>query len=190
VLRKEPFPLEHKIGAGCMVLGAVIILGKSYGGFVFGDLFILAATFFAPFGNMFSQKCREIASSETILFLRSFFSGCALLGIAVILGEHTVMDKAFSVLPVLLLNGVVIFGVSKLFWLEGIHRMPVTKAIIMQSMTPLLTLLFAWFLLSQAPTVWQLSSVVPLLLGVILLTGQFRIKKIRNPFDKKPLLEP
>lgn len=189
VLRKEPFPLEHKIGAGFMVLGAVIILGKNYGGFVFGDFFILAATFFAPLGNMFAQKCREIASSETIMFLRSFFSGFALLALALILGESASAENIFSVLPALLINGVLIFGISKLFWLEGIHRISVTKAIILQSMTPLLTLLFAWLLLSQVPTVWQLSSIVPLILGVVLLTGQFRVKKVQNPLDTKASLD-
>ena len=185
VLRKEPFPAVHKLGAGLMVLGAVIILGKNYGGFVFGDFFILAATLLAPFGNMFVQKCRELASSETIMFLRSFFSGFFLLGLAAVLGEQVSAEKAFSVLPALLVNGIVIFGVSKLFWIEGIHRIPVTKAILMQSMTPLLTLLFAWLLLSQPPTVWQLSSVVPLLLGVVLLTGNFRLKSIVHPLNRE-----
>lgn len=184
VLRKEPFPLEHKLGAFFMVLGALIILGKNYGGFVVGDFLILAATFFAPLGNMFAQKCRSIASSETILFLRSFFSGFALLALAIILGESVSIREMYAVLPALLVNGIFIFGISKLFWLEGIHRISVTKAIILQSMTPLLTLLFAGLLLSQAPTVWQLSSVVPLLLGVVLLTGNFRLKNTLNPLNQ------
>ena len=69
----------------------------------------------------------------------------------------------------LLLNGVVIFGISKIFWVEGIHRMSVTKANALSSLNPFITLIFAWLLLKDAPTVWQLSALAPMILGVILL---------------------
>lgn len=189
ILRKEPFPLEHKLGAGFMVIGALIILGKNYSGFAVGDFLILGATLLAPFGNMFTQKCRDIASSETIMFMRSILSAVVMFALAVILGETISFDNVITILPFLLINGIVIFGVSKLLWIEGIHRISVTKAIIIQSMTPLLTLLFVWLFLSQAPTAWQLSSIVPLLLGVMLLTGRFRVKNGSNPLDEKPVLE-
>ncbi|MBY0539370.1 DMT family transporter [Patescibacteria group bacterium] len=185
VLRKEAFSLEHTLGALFMIAGALIVLGENFTGFAVGDLLILGATFLAPFGNMFTQKCREIASSETIMFLRSLFSGFALLALAFFLKESIGVDGLLPTLPYLLINGVLIFGLSKLFWIEGIHRIPVTKAILLQSMSPFLTLLFAWLILLQVPTVWQISALIPFILGVILLTANFRVTRFTNLFEIK-----
>ena len=188
ILRKEAFPIEHKIGAFFMLIGALVVLGKNFTGFAAGDFLILAAALLAPFGNMFTQKCREIASSETIMFLRSLFSGFALLGLAIVLKESVDISGLVPTLPYLLINGILIFGLSKLFWFECIHRISVTKAILLQSMAPFLTLVFAWLMLSQAPTIWQLFSLPLFLVGVGLLTGRFRVKNGHNPLDAEPPL--
>jgi drug/metabolite transporter (DMT)-like permease len=181
-VRKEPFPTEHMLGAFFMVVGALILVGRGYSGFAAGDLFILAATLFAPFGNVFQQKARTIVSSETVMFLRSALSSAVLIALALFLGESFSLTGALSVWPVLLINGILIFGLSKLFWIEGIHRISVTKAILLQSMSPIFTILLAWALLSEAPTVWQLSALLPFILGAVLLTGHFRLKKLPSPF--------
>ena len=80
-------------------------------------------------------------------------------------------------LPYLIVNGILLLGLAKIFWIEGIHRISVTKATALSSITPLLTLLFAWIILNQAPTVWQLTSLVPLLLGVLLLTDNIKLSR-------------
>jgi drug/metabolite transporter (DMT)-like permease len=49
-------------------------------------------------------------------------------------------------------------------------------------MSPIFTILLAWALLSEAPTVWQLSALLPFILGAVLLTGHFRLKKLPSPF--------
>ena len=177
LLRGEKFPIEHKIGAAFMLVGALIVVGKNFTGLALGDLLILAATCIAPFGNLYQKKTREIVSSETAMFLRSILSTCAVAALALAFGQHLALHGGSKVLIFLLINGVVLTGVSKLFFLEGIHRISVTKAILLHNLTPLLTLLFAWLILSQAPTVWQLASLVPFFFGVLLLTGQLQLKK-------------
>jgi len=181
-IRKEQFPLEHKIGAVFMLAGAFIVLGKGYSGFALGDFLILAATFFAPVGNMYQQKARDIASSETVMFLRSAITSVILLNLVLVIGLDISVSGGEEIWPVLLVNGILIFGLSKMLWIEGIHRISVTKAILLQSTTPLLTLLFAWLLLAQGPTLWQVLSFVPFLIGILLLTGNFRIRGLPRPF--------
>jgi drug/metabolite transporter (DMT)-like permease len=61
-------------------------------------------------------------------------------------------------------------GLSKLLWIEGIHRISVTKASALSSMSPLLTLLFAWLLLGNVPSIFQLVSFIPMFFGVLLLS--------------------
>ncbi|MBI2356020.1 MAG: DMT family transporter [Candidatus Doudnabacteria bacterium] len=70
---------------------------------------------------------------------------------------------------VLLINGLIMLGLSKIFWLEAIHRISVVKANALSSMGPLATLFFAWIILRDAPTSWQLLSIVPMIFGVVLL---------------------
>ena len=54
------------------------------------------------------------------------------------------LEKVSSSLLFLVINGVLLLGVSKILWIEGIHRINVTKANALNSLGPLLTLLFAW----------------------------------------------
>jgi drug/metabolite transporter (DMT)-like permease len=169
VIRKEHFSAGNALGAVFMVLGAFLVLGKNFTGFTPGDFFILGATVCAPFGNLFQQKARAVASSETVMFLRSVLSTLAVVPLAFLLHEPLTFPSA-AALPFILINAVFVFGASKLLWIEGIHRISVTKANVLQSVNPLITLLFAWFILSQAPSVWQLASIVPFFIGVVLLT--------------------
>jgi drug/metabolite transporter (DMT)-like permease len=175
LLRKETFLPHQSLGAILMVIGTLVVLAPNFAGFKAGDLLIVLGTFFAPAGNYFQQRARTIASSETILFLRNLLSLplIAVLGYWMHMGLTTGVQTAL--LPILI-NGIALLGFAKIFWLEGIHRITVSKAIALETLSPLVTLLFAWLLLSQVPTLWQLLALAPFSLGVLLLTDQIRLK--------------
>lgn len=169
VIRKEHFPAKNLAGAGFMVLGMLLVLAKNLTAPAPGDFLILAANFCAPFGNLFQQKARGVASSESVMFVRTVLSTIAILPVAFLLHESFAFPSAAS-LPFLLVNAVFVFGISKLLWVEGIHHISVPKANLLQSLNPLVTLIGAWLILSQAPTGWQLASIVPFFIGIVLLT--------------------
>ncbi|MDO8561288.1 MAG: DMT family transporter [bacterium] len=175
VLRGEKVSLDYKIGGVLMVIGAGIVLARNFSGVNYGDVFILAATFCAPAGNLFQQKARAIASSEMIMFLRSVISVPAILFLTYVFHTSSSLEDLKVSLPFLLINGFFLIGLSKIFWVEGIHRVPVAKGVALGGISPILTLLLAWFILHQAPNVWQLTSLVPLLLGVLLLTDHIKL---------------
>ena len=176
LIRKEHFSFESKIGAALMILGAIIVLAPNFSSVNFGDLFILIATFCAPLGNLFQQKAKTIASTEAILFLRSIIATPIIFLLAYAFEQHLVMSEVKESFLFLILNGLIILGLSKMFWLEGIARISVTKANALGSLAPLFTLLAAWVFLHQAPTLWQITSLVPLFLGVLLLTNNLKLK--------------
>ncbi len=180
VFRKDSISLEYKIGAFLMLIGALIILGKDFRHINFGDIFILIATFCAPLGNHYQQKVRKIASSETIMFLRSILAFPIIFLLAYFLNQHASFFDVKHSLLFLLINGVFIFGVSKILWIEAIHRISVTKASALSSMTPFLTLFIAWILLKQTPNYWQFISLIPLLFGIFLLTDNLKFKKLKK----------
>ncbi|HEY4494128.1 MAG TPA: DMT family transporter [Candidatus Paceibacterota bacterium] len=176
IIRKEHFSLESKIGSILMILGAVIILIPNFSFVNFGDLFILIATLFAPMGNFFIQKAKNISSTETIMFLRNLIAIPFLFLIAFIFGQHLELPQVKNSFLFLLLNGLIILGLSKIFWVEGISRISVTKSVALSSVAPLFTLFAAWVVFHQVPTIWQTASLAPFFFGVLLLTNNLKLK--------------
>lgn len=176
LIRKELFSFEAKIGSVLMIVGAVIVLAPNFSSINFGDLFIIIATFCAPLGNFLQQKAKRISSTETILFLRSIIATPFLLFIAYTFGQRLQFSQIQASFLFLVLNGFILFGLSKIFWLEGISRISVTKANAISSLSPLLTLFVAWVVLHQTPTIWQITSLIPFFFGVLLLTNNLKLK--------------
>ena len=94
-----------------MIVGAVIVLAPNFHGIQAGDFIILLATFFPPIGNMFQQKAKNIASTESILFLRSILSVPIIFAIAFIMGSHVAFHQVILSLPYLLISGVILVRV-------------------------------------------------------------------------------
>lgn len=178
VWRKESLPVFHIVGAILVIAGAVIILYPNVTQFHPGDLLILGAVFMAPFGNFFQQKARKIVSAPSILFIRSLITTLVVFVLAFSFRLEPLNINIKSSIVFLVLNGMVILGLSKILWIEGIHRISVTKSNALSGISPFVALLFAWLLLHNLPTVWQLLSLVPMVLGVILLS-------VRKGLDKK-----
>jgi drug/metabolite transporter (DMT)-like permease len=170
IIRKEAFSLSHRIGAALMIIGAGLVLAPNMSGVNMGDILIFAAVFIPPFGNLYQQKARKLASSESVMLLRSVLACLIIFPLAYISGERAAPADLIASLPFLALNGFLILGLSKIFWIEAIHRISVTKANALSSLSPFVTLLIAWIVLSQEPTVWQISSLIPLIIGTLLLT--------------------
>jgi len=173
LFRKERFSREHTVGSILMVVGAAIVLARDFTGINMGDILILIAVTFTPIGNYFQKKTREFASTESIMFLRCLYSVPAIFILAAVFNEHASFRSLYISLPFLLINGVLLLGLSKILWVEAIHRISVTKGVALSSVTPIFTLLLAWLFLAQVPTPWQLVSLFPLLLGTLLLTDQW-----------------
>ncbi len=170
VFRREHIPSAHIFGGLFMICGAIIVLASSFHAIHPGDLLILLANAIAPFGNFYAQKARKYVASEIIMFIRSILSSIVIFSLALIVHTPISLPAINSSLPFLLINGILLLGLSKILWIEGIHRISVTKANALTSVEPLLTLSFAWLLLQQAPTPWQLLSLIPICAGVLLLS--------------------
>ncbi len=170
VWKKEYISRQHIIGAILMVLGAIIILSHSIISFHKGDFIMLLATAFPPIGNYFQQKSRKTISPETIMFGRTVMS-MPFVAILILLFAK-IPNPANLKLSIwfFAINGIVLFGLSKIFWLEAIHRISVTKAASLSSIGPFFTILISWIFLHDKPIIWQFLALVPMILGIYLLT--------------------
>lgn len=172
VWRKDKLPSQHLMGAALMILGGIIIFYPNLQQFQYGDLLILSAVFIAPLGNFYQKRARSKVSSEMILFLRSSISAAVIFMLAFLFRDSFSISGFNYSLIFLLINGVLLLGLSKILWIEGIHRINVMKANALASLSPLITLLFAFLLLQKAPTVHQLLAFIPMFLGVYFLSKQ------------------
>lgn len=179
VWHKEYISFVHILGAIMMLFGAAIVLYPNVHKFQLGDLLVMAASFIAPFGNYFQRRAREKVKSEAILFIRNAISAPVIFIIAYSTHVNFTainLEKSFIFLIII---GIVLFGFTKLLWIEGIHRINVAKANALGSVAPVFTLLFAWIMLGNIPTKFQLLSFIPMFFGIMLL-GMNRKKEVMS----------
>lgn len=170
VLGNEPFSRVHLLGAVLMTCGALIILFPKQLHLNIGDLLILLAAAIAPIANLFQKRALKLVSSETILAFRSIIALPVLLFMACALEPEPDREMIMIALPWLAINGLLLMGLSKIFWLESIHRISITKASAMAAFVPVFTLLFAYLTLNEIPQITQIIGIVPILIGGLLIT--------------------
>lgn len=167
---REKFSRIHLSGAILMVFGALIILFPDKFIFNVGDLLILIAAAIAPIANLFQKRAREQVSSETILAFRSIVALPVLLLLAFLTEPIPSLPDLISALPYIALSGLLLMGLSKIFWVESIHRISITKASAMAALIPVFTLFFAYLTLNEIPDYSQFAGILPVLLGGYLIT--------------------
>lgn len=169
IWRKEFIGHKHIWGGVLMLVSAVIILIPNFSEFKSGDFIILGAVMIPPLGNLFQKRVREKISSEAIMFSRTLVAVPVLFLLAYFFGENSI-PQTTNIWIALFVSGFVYFGVSKILWIEGIHRISVTKASALNSLTPAFTILFAFLVIDNAPTMSQILALPLTILGVYLLT--------------------
>jgi len=167
---REKFSKIHLSGAILMVFGALIILFPDKFIFNVGDLLILIAAAIAPIANLFQKRARKQVSSETILAFRSMAALPVLLLLAFLTEPIPSLPDLISALPYIAVSGLLLMGLSKIFWVESIHRISITKASAMAALTPVFTLFFAYLTLNEIPGYSQFAGILPVLLGGYLIT--------------------
>jgi drug/metabolite transporter (DMT)-like permease len=174
VWRKEYIHIQSIIGVILMLGSALIVLSPNFSSFRVGDFFILLAVFIVPIGNLFQKKLRTYINSEQILFYRTLIATPFLFMIAYLFKEQITMVGWDNTTIILLINGVIMFGFSKILWLEGIFRISITKAISMSNISPIFTLLFSYLILKDNPTIIQLIAIPLALIGIYFLTKKIK----------------
>ncbi|WP_019895928.1 DMT family transporter [Hydrogenovibrio halophilus] len=166
----ETLDRTHLIGVVLMTVGALIILFPGKLTLNPGDGLALMAAIIAPFANLFQKKARTHVSSETILMVRSLIALPVLYLLAQLFEPAPAWPAIEEQLLWLFLIGGGVFVVSKIFWIEALHRLPITKVNALFALSPLLTMGLAWWILQDAPTWTQVLGAFPVLVGGFFIT--------------------
>lgn len=165
---------KEVMGGFLMIIGAMIVLFPGTLQFNKGDLIILFASCLPVLGNVCSKKARVHVGSATIMFVRSSIAAILFWGIAFGNGSIPQITLPWSTIVALVLNGFVVMGIARMLWIEAIHLIPISTANSIGSVGPFCTLLIAYLVLGQQPTLWQLSAAVPMVVGLNLLLSSGR----------------
>jgi drug/metabolite transporter (DMT)-like permease len=168
--KKENLIIKYIFGSLMMAVGAFAVLFHGRLQLNEGDLIILVASAVPPVGNYFAQKARDLVGSNMIMFIRSVLSGVFIFFMAMLFEPMPAGENIAASAFFILVNGLLLMGLSKILWIEGIHRIPITKAVALNSVAPAFTLLFAFFIIGEMPSVWQILGFLPMLIGIFLLT--------------------
>lgn len=170
----EKLTLIHTFGALLMAVGALGILWPDEVHFNQGDLLILLAAMLSPYANLFQKRARSYCSTETILTVRSILALPVIVLLACCFEPLASLTAWANALPYLAVIGIVIFGFSKILWIEALHRISITKVSALLALVPMLTLLFAYLYLGEVPSVQQLVATLPIILGGLILSRPSR----------------
>ncbi len=170
VFGDEKMHLSHTIGAVIMGVGALIILVPDDMAFNKGDVLIMIGAAIAPIANYYSKKTRTFCSSETILGFRTMLAFPVIMIVAWILEPAVSVEDMVKASPYVLVIGFLIFGLSKIFWMEALHRIDITKLSALLAIIPMITMFFAYLYLDEVPEFRQILGVIPVLLGGYIVT--------------------
>lgn len=170
IIGKEYISLKHIIGASLMGFGAIVILFPDDLSFNKGDVLIFFAAMIAPIANYYQKRARKHVSVEIILAFRYILSLPFLLIFAFLLEPVPSIQNLNNAMPYLFLSGFLIFGISKIFWIEAVYLLSITKASALAAFVPPLTMFFAYILLDEIPSIIQIIAILPIVFGGYLIT--------------------
>lgn len=170
VFGDETLGLMQTIGAFLMGFGAIIILFPENFSPNWGDLLILLAAIISPVANVYQKRARTYVSSKTILAFRNIAALPFLLLFALYFEGAPSLSEISSIWWFILLNGLLVFTLSKILWIESLHLISITKLSALISFMPLFTLIFAFLLLGEVPTARQMIGIIPVVVGSYFIT--------------------
>lgn len=168
--RKESLSKEHISGIIFLIVWVVYLLLPRTSGWNYGDILILIGMMFAPLGNFYQKTGRTHVSSETFLFIRYICTIPLTALLSYISSENMHWVMIDSVIWQIILMGVIVFVVKNILWVEAIKTVTITRILALHGCMPFLTLLIIWSFQGLSPTATQLTSWIPILIGVILLS--------------------
>lgn len=168
----EKMDALHTFAAFLMGSGAVIILMPESFRLNPGDLLVLTAAAVAPLANYYQKRARSRVSSLTILTFRNLAAIPVLLIAALFFEGFPSAHDFTATLPYVTAVALLVYVLAKIFWIEALYRIGITKLSAMFAFTPLFTLLFAYLALNEIPTARELLGTVPILFGAFLITRE------------------
>ena len=161
--------LRDIMGTLLTICAAALVVWPQAWRWNLGDILLILACIPPIFGNLCSRKARRSVSAVTIMFCRTVIIAPCFWLAASLFEPAGSLESISPALGVLFFNGFIILGVSRLLWIEAIQVVPISKANSISAISPVFTLLAAWWLLNEVPKFQQAVALIPMMIGLHLL---------------------
>jgi drug/metabolite transporter (DMT)-like permease len=155
------------IGASGIFIGASLILYNGTFSFNIGDILIILSTITYPIGNFYAKKALNHVSPSIILLVRFLLGGLFILAFALFTESQLNITQTISQnWPIILFTGLVLLGVGKVIWYEGLKRLDIAKAISLGMTFPLFSLIILIVFFQEIPSTYQWIGITIMALGI------------------------
>lgn len=157
------------IGAAGVFIGATLILYNGNWRLNSGDLLVIVSTATYPIGNFYAKRALNFISPAIILFIRFLLGGLFILIFARLIEPQIDVLKTFSDnwVPIIF-TGLILLGVGKVIWYEGLKRLDISKAISLAITFPLFSLIILIAFFREIPSAFQWLGILVMAAGVYL----------------------
>ena len=165
------------VGMIVILAGGLLIAFNGTLSINFGDMLIILGTALFPFGNTYAKKAMKSLPINIVLMLRYLIGGTVLMILSLLLEDiHLIRNvELYSAAWILITYIVPILIFSKILIYGGFKRIPLGRAIYIVSSAPAFSLIFAFFILKEYPTLYQAGGFVLTVLGVYLLMAKNKV---------------
>lgn len=177
---RERMDRLHTLAAFLMGTGAITVLYPEPFHLNPGDILMLIAAAIAPLANRYQKRARARVGALTILTFRNLAALPFLLLCAWLFEGFPSMHAFTQALPYLLAVSLLVYVVAKIFWIESLHRISITKLSALIALIPLFTLAFASFTLNEVATTRQILGTLIIVAGAVLIVQPERTKPLQR----------
>lgn len=171
VLRTEVFTMSKFTGSILMLFGSVVFVGgfSSLNSLSMGDIFIIMGSMILPFAYQMQKNLANIASSEVIIVLRSFFSVIVFGVWALFANPIEMISIDLHSLLIISFVSVVTFGISSFSWIEGLRHVVTSRAVSFIPLQNVFTVVFSIIFLGVVISTQQIVGIIPIVIGASIL---------------------
>lgn len=170
VFGSEKISKLQQYGAVLMGIGAIVMLFPETMVLNKGDVLALGAAIIAPIANFYQKRARKQVGTLSILTYRNIIAIPFVFGIAFVFEPLPSLSAISKASVYLVANAILVYVLAKIFWIEALHRISITKMSAMLAFIPLFTLIFAKLIFDETPQLQQIIGIVPILFGGYLIT--------------------
>ncbi len=162
----EKTTIEKLIGALGILIGAGFMLYKGSFSLNIGDLLIIVSTITYPIGNFYTKKAMNVVSPSIILFVRFALGGAVIFILALFISPVANLSNVIeNNWGLILFTGLILLGIGKVAWYEGLRRLDISKAISLGMTFPFFSLLILICYFKETPSFNQCMGTLIMLAG-------------------------
>jgi len=169
ILKEDKLTKFDYIGILIMIIAGVIVTTKTPGNLsnmkfgTFGDIYVLLATVAWSTTAIVMRKYLIQLNAGVVTFYR-YTVASAIFVVYLLLTSSLVLANIYQVLV-----GLVV-GVGTILYYEGLKRIKAAQVSALELSTPFFAVVFAFLILKELVTVMQISGIVLLVVGILLLS--------------------